>query len=291
MPNEDKMTIDERYKYLRIMQKKYRKAKRKERSQLLDRMEEVTGLHRKSVIRHMNGSIVRKPRDKQRGETYGPDVDDAVRVISESCDYICAERVTPNLVWMAEQLAPHGELQLSPLLLEKLGCISVSTVRRSLKKIEQLDQCRLPRRKGPKRPNRVTRNIPMKRIPWKEQQPGHFEVDLVHHSGHSAAGDYVHTVQAIDVATGWSERVAVLGRSQPAMEDAFRRIPALAPLGAPRREVAGLPFPVLEIHPDNGGEFFNDHLVRFWKDVIKGVHLSRSRPFQKNDNYFVEHLS
>jgi len=49
-----------------------------------------------------------------------------------------------------------------------------------------------------------------------------------------------------------------------------------------------LPFPVREIHPDNGSEFFNHHLLRFWKDAVPGVHLSRSRPFHKNDNRFVE---
>jgi hypothetical protein len=116
----------------------------------------------------------------------------------------------------------------------------------------------------------------MKRIPWNEQQPGHFEVDAVHHCGISSAGHYVHTIQMVDVATGWTEQVATLGRSYRAMEDGFRRI------------LARLPFPVLEIHPDNGSEFLNAHLVRFWKEMVKGVILSRSRPFHKNDNRFVE---
>ena len=49
-----------------------------------------------------------------------------------------------------------------------------------------------------------------------------------------------------------------------------------------------LPFPVIELHPDNGSEFFNHHLVRFWKEKVTGVHLSRSRPYQKNDNRMVE---
>ena len=44
----------------------------------------------------------------------------------------------------------------------------------------------------------------------------------------------------------------------------------------------------MELHPDNGTEFFNAHLVRFWKESVVGVHLSRSRPYQKNDNRFVE---
>jgi len=116
----------------------------------------------------------------------------------------------------------------------------------------------------------------MKRIAWNEQQPGHFEVDLVHHCGPSASGEYIHTIQMIDVATGWSERVAVLGRSYLVMKDGFRRI------------LTRLPFPILELHPDNGSEFFNDHLVRSWKDAIVDLQLSRNRPYQKNDNRFVE---
>ena len=276
MPSEERMSIDERYKYLRLRQKVYADGNRRERSRLLDEMEQVTGLSRKTLIRHMNGKIVRQPRRKQRGKTYGHQVDDALRVISETLDYICAERLTPSLVPMAVLLAGHGEMEVSSSLLEQLGQVSVCTVRRRLQKIDRLQLWRLPRRKSPKRPNPVTRDIPMRVIPWDEQQPGHFEVDLVHHCGHSASGDYVHTVQMIDVATGWSERAAVLGRSQRVMEDAFRRM------------LARLPFPVLEIHPDNGSEFFNWHLVRFWKDAVKGVYLTRSRPFHKNDNRFVE---
>jgi hypothetical protein len=276
MPTEEKMTIDERYKYLRVMQKRYRQATRKGRGQLLDEMQCVTRLNRKTLIRHMKRGIVRQPRRRQRGKTYGHEVDDALRVISETLDYICAERLTPHLVAMAQELASHGELELCPGLLERLGRISVSTVRRRLKKFAQLEQWRLPRRRGPRQRNPVTRNIPARRIAWNEPEPGHFEVDLVHHCGASASGHYVHTIQMIDVATGWSERAAVLGRGQVVMEDAFRRI------------LERLPFPVREIHPDNGSEFFNHHLVRFWKDVVKGVHLSRSRPWYKNDNRFVE---
>jgi hypothetical protein len=189
-------------------------------------------------------------------------------------DYICAERLQPNLVGMATHLARHGELEASPRLLEQLSRISVSTLRRILRRLGQ-DQPRLPR-KGPAEANKVAREIPMRRIPWNERQPGHFEVDAVHHCGQSTAGYYVHTVQMVDVATGWTEQVATLGRSYKVMEDGFLRI------------LARLPFPILEIHPDNGGEFLNAHLVCFWREKVQGVILSRSRPFHKNDNRFVE---
>jgi len=274
MPEEERMTINERWKYLRLVKKRYLKAGRLERGRLLDNMGEITGLHRKSLIRLMSGSLERKPRHKQRGRTYGPEVDDALRVISESFDHICAERLQPTLVGMATHLARHGEIEVSPVLFDQLSRISVSTVRRILNRLGQ-DEPRLPR-KGPAQANRVAREIPMKRIPWNEQQPGHFEVDAVHHCGQSSAGHYVHTVQMVDVTTGWTEQVATLGRSYRVMEDGFRRI------------LARLPFPVLEIHPDNGSEFLNAHLLRFWKDTVKDVTLSRSRPFHKNDNRLVE---
>ena len=73
MSTEDKMTIDERYKYLRRMRKRYLEASRKERGQLLDEMEAVTEMHRKSLIRLMGGSLERKERQRQRGRTYGPE--------------------------------------------------------------------------------------------------------------------------------------------------------------------------------------------------------------------------
>lgn len=275
MSTDDKMTINERWKYLRRMQKRYLKANRSERSQLLNEMEAVTEQHRKSLIRRMGSDLKRRPRLRQRDRTYGAEVDDALRVIHESRDYICAERLTPELVWMAKHLSRHGELRTSDDLLEKLGRISVSTVRRILARIHQ-DEPRLPRKPPRNAGNSITRDVPMKRIPWSEKRPGRFETDLVYHSGPNISGEFVCSLQMIDVATGWSERAAVLGRSYLVMKDAFLTI------------LERLPFAVREIHPDNGSEFFNHHLVRFWKDAVQGVRLSRSRPYQKNDNRFVE---
>ena len=65
MPNEEKMTIDERREYLRLVKKRYVKAGKRERGRLLDGMEAVTGLHRKSLIRLMAGSLERKPRSRR----------------------------------------------------------------------------------------------------------------------------------------------------------------------------------------------------------------------------------
>jgi hypothetical protein len=274
MSTEDAMTIDERYKYLCCMRKRYRLANRAGRGCLLDEIQTVTGLHRKSLIRLMNGSLTRRPRSRERAPTYGPEVESALCIIAESFDYICAERLTPNLVWMAQHLDRHGELHLSPWLLHHLQRISTSTVRRILSP-HRLSSPPLPRKRlSPPKP--LTQGIPMLRIPYNIGQPGHFEVDLVHHSGPNPSGQYVHSLQMVDVATGWSERRAVLGRSWLVMEDAFRHV------------LGQLPFCVREIHPDNGSEFFNHHLLNFWGEAAGHIRLSRSRPYHKNDNPLVE---
>ncbi len=274
MSTELKMTIDERYKYLRMMQVRYRQADKTERSRLLDEMERMTGCHRKSLVRQMNGDLRRHKRRKYRSRTYGVEVHAALKVIAESYDHICAERLQPNLVAMAEQLATHGELRLTAKLQQQLGQISISTVQRITTRLQQ-DAPRLPQ-KGPERANQLARQVPMERIAWHESEPGHFEVDMVHHCGPTATGQFVHTLQMIDVTTGWSERVATLGRSYLVVADGFERI------------LSRLPFALREIHTDNGSEFLNHHLLRFWPTIDPAIHLSRSRPYQKNDSRFVE---
>jgi hypothetical protein len=273
MTAEEKMTQSEKWKVMRQIKPAYLKASRKEKSRKLDHLEETLGMHRKSISRRIHSDLRRKPRKRERGPKYGADIEDALRVMWATYDYICADRIAPDLAWMAEQLAHHGELRVTPELLTKLEKISISTVKRVLKRIRQYKP-RLRRSKPKESP--LTRSIPVRRIPYDEKEPGHFEVDLVHHSGPETHGHYIHTLQMIDVATGWSERVAVLGRSYKVMEDAFRRI------------LIRLPFPVLEIHSDNGGEFLNGHLERFWGSIVRAIHLSRCDRNRHNDNRFVE---
>jgi hypothetical protein len=275
MPTEEQMTVNERRKYLKLMKPIYAKADRPEQSRLLSDMEQVTGLHRKSLLRLLHApTLERKKRSRSRGHTYGLAVEQVILVVWESLDYVCAERLTPALLLTAQHLARFGSVHLTSEVEAQLRGISEATVTRLLRKHRSRKQ-RLPQ-KGPERANQVRKPVPMRRIPWETTEPGHFEVDLVHHGGDSSEGIYAHTLQLVDVATGWSERVAVLGRGQQAMEGGFRRI------------LERLPFGVKELHPDNGSEFFNQHLVRFWGETITGLRLSRSRPFQKNDNRFVE---
>ena len=76
MPTKEQMTVNERRKYLKLMKVRYVAARRQERSQLLTEMQEVTGLHRKSLTRLMQtANLERKKRQKPRSRTYGPEVE------------------------------------------------------------------------------------------------------------------------------------------------------------------------------------------------------------------------
>jgi hypothetical protein len=270
----ERMNVKERYKYLRIMRENYQEASRRERSELLDQMEAVTQLHRKSLIRLMHSSLKRVKRSRERGVVYGREVNAVIATVWEALDYPCAERLTPQLLGVAQHLQRHGQLRLDAELTYKLGRISVSTVERRLQGLRK--------RAGPaprprsQRRSHIRQEVPMGRIAWDQATPGHFELDLVHHCGRTASGEYVYTVQMVDVATGWSELGGILGRSWRVLKHAFGHF------------FYRLPFPVLELHPDNGAEFFNHYLMHYFQQQLPDMRLSRSRPYRKNDNRYVE---
>jgi hypothetical protein len=275
MEGEEGLSVDERRRYLKRMVGRYRKADRAGRGALLSEMEAVTGLHRKSLIRLLNApTLERQVRRKGRGRTYGSEVAAVVRRVWDSLDYVCAERLTPALWETARHLAKFGELELTPEVEAKLQTISRATVQRLIDGAPRLARP-LPRR-GPERANQLRQAVPMGRLPWDVDEPGHCETDLVHHAGGSSEGEYAHTLQVVDVLSGWSGRAALLGRSQREMGVAFQNI------------FGRLPFAVKTLHPDNGSEFFNNHLVRLFGQQMTGLKLMRSRPYHKNDNRIVE---
>jgi hypothetical protein len=162
-------------------------------------MEQVTGLHRKSLLRLLHASSLnRKKRTGARKRTYGLEVEQVIVVVWESLDYVCAQRLTPVLLSTAQHLARFGSLRLTSEGEQQVAQMSEATLTRLLRKHRSRKQ-RLPR-KGPERANQLRKEVPMKRIAWDTTQPGHFEVDLGHPSGESRVGEYAHTIQMLDVA-------------------------------------------------------------------------------------------
>ena len=174
MSETDPMNINERRKYLYKMWGRYKKANKLQKNKLLNEMEAITGMHRKSIIRLLNNRLSRKKRSRERGRTYGVDVDDAIRKIAKCLDYPCAERLHANLSWMAEHLTHHGELLLQENTKENLQKISVSTLKRTLRRIGRSEPKMAV--KKPVKPGNtsIRKRYPMSKIPWDTPEPGHY---------------------------------------------------------------------------------------------------------------------
>jgi hypothetical protein len=109
---------------------------------------------------------------------------------------------------------------------------------------------------------------------WDDAKPGFLEMDLVAHCGDTIAGQYLQTLTATDVRSGWTECLALPQRSQRAVSAAMVELQAR------------LPFPLLGVDSDNDSVFINDTLKRFCE--MEQVTFTRSRPYKKNDQCYVE---
>lgn len=103
---------------------------------------------------------------------------------------------------------------------------------------------------------------------------GNVAIDFVEHCGSSKMGHYICSLSITDIASGWWEGQAIMGRGQYPTVEALKQI---------RSRTS---FEWLEIHPDNDSAFINAHLFRYCQD--EEIHFSRSRPNKLNDNCYVE---
>jgi len=271
------LTVDEKYKLLRKMQPNYRTADRATKTRLLDQACALTDLCRKYVITCLGKpTIERHRRNRERSRTYGADVEHVVAVVADALDWIGAERLQPGLATTAEHLARFGHLTLSDQLSAKLRTVSVSTVRRIMRRIGRPSGIPPQIRRG-RRPDSVVQSlVPVTVIPWDEPEPGHFEADLVLHNMANVEGAYVSSLQFIDVLTGWSERFAVRSHE---FDQMWRAVQAFK---------THCPIRVREIHTDNGPEFMNLAFASQFGPQALDARLTRGRLGRKNDNRFVE---
>ena len=118
--------------------------------------------------------------------------------------------------------------------------------------------------------------IPIKTNQWDEKRPGFVEVDLVAHCGTSVAGEYISTLNMVDIATGWDSVRAVWGKGEVNTFKAIREIELT------------LPFKIRGFDSDNGKEFLNYRLLKYFKHRKEPVNYTRSRAYNKNDNSHIE---
>lgn len=269
------MSLQSRKDYMETMSKRYRKAKKRaEKTAIIDEIVSVTTFNRKYVLQQLNG-LLPAPKaklDKKKRTKY-IEAAPTIQAVWRALDYPCAERLHPVLSEMAEKLAKHGHLMLTPLVRSQLAEISRATLGRRLSKwLSEKPAGKTTR--AAKSFSRLRAEIPVQCYDWNEQRPGALEIDLVEHNGGSSLGHFAYTLSVVDIVTGYSRRRAVLGRGQAGVFQALQYI------------IDAWPIKPWGIHSDNGSEFMSDHLRRFCKE--HKLNFTRSRPYRKNDNAHVE---
>jgi hypothetical protein len=265
---------------------RYQRSRKKEKGLILTELVELTEYSRvyaRRVLRQHGQRMklgkqslladVRMRAQRGRSPFYDEQVKVALLRIWRVMDYICGKRLQAALAELVPVLERHNELHCDQGTKAKLLRISAATIDRLLRSERRKYELRGQARTKPG--TLLKHQIPIRTFAeWDEQQPGFAEVDLVGHDGGVAAGDYCQTLDLTDVATTWTETMAVRNKAQTRVFEALQKV---------RKN---LPFLLLGLDSDNGSEFINDYLLRYCRQ--EQITFTRSRPYRKNDNCFVE---
>lgn len=269
------MVLQSRREYLEAIGKRYRKATRKEKSIILGEFCATCGYNRKYAIRLLRKKLLPAPNRKPgpvpiyaKEQLLLP-----LKRIWFATDQMCSKKLKAAIpLWL-----PFYEGEYEPLLPElrqKLLAMSAATIDRLLKPLRALYK----KGRCSTKPGTLLKNqIPIKTHNWDVTKPGYFEADTVAHCGNSMSGDFVFSLTFTDIFSGWTENRAVWGKGSQGVLRQIKNIEER------------IVFPVLGFDCDNGSEFLNHHLVNYFTDRPKApVQFTRSRPYRKNDNAFVE---
>jgi len=250
--SEAMMSLASRRDLLAVVAPRYRAAHGQERTRILEEFVASTSYHRKyalGLLTHpLSKAPVRKPR--QRARHYPFAVQQALIRCWQVANGTCSKRLVPYLPELVAVLERVGELRLDADTKTRLLALSPATADRLLQAERQRSK---PHGLGTTKPGTLTKDaIPIRTFAdWDDVPPGFTEVDLVAHCAESAKGEYLHSLTVTDVATGWTECIALRNRGQQVVWAGLVRVRAR------------LPFPLLGIDSDNGVEFINEHLLRY----------------------------
>ncbi len=250
-----------------------RKASKKDKTNLLGELCFVCGYNHKYAIRVLNNKQVKPIKAKKRGpkKQYNhPEILKALDFIWRKANLPCSKRLVEILsLWL-----PYYPFEITEGTRKKLLGISAATIDRLIRadRSKYLKLGLATTRQG----SLLKKHIPVKTGQWDETKPGYLETDTVAHCGTSMAGQFAFTINSVDIATNWTAQGAVWGKGERGVKEVITEIEDI------------LPFEILGFDCDNGSEFLNWHLVRFFTKRKKSVKFTRSRPYQKNDNAHVE---
>jgi hypothetical protein len=286
-----RLSMAARRELTKIKAKVYRKENKKGKTRILNEFVETTGYRRKYAIHllsnwgkekilKINGKpvkvIIGEKKEKvkrNKPREYDGDVKEALKKVWYIYDCICGKRLAPVLKTMLCILYKFKAVDFSLEVREKLESISAATVDRLLK--DEKKKIRIKGLPHTRAVGLLKHEIPVRTFSdWNEKKAGFMEIDLVGHDGGNASGDFCFTLNVTDVCTQWTEPIAIKNKAQRWAFEGLMRVKNR------------IPFDILGIDSDNGSEFINAHLIKYCKE--NGITFTRSRPYRKNDNCFVE---
>ena len=257
--------------------KRYLNAGKKDKGQILDEFCANSGLARKYAIKILSAKYeynkVERVGRNGRKRKYSHDFMIAAIKIWEVLDYPCGQRLKPSLSEMYATLVRFNEINFDEKISEQLKTVSGKTLDRRLEK-ERKERCLKKNRGMTCRGSLLKSAIPVRLTNWDTAKLGFTEIDTVAHNGGDPAGLFAYTLDSTEIYSGWTEQWATMGKGEAGVLEALKNI---------RKS---LPFNLLGIDGDNGGEIVNYHMLRYCQ--AENLVYTRSRPEMKNDNAYIE---
>lgn len=270
------MSTETKNEVLARLRRRYATAGAPHKAKLLDQAVELLGYHRKAAIRALRPQPP-KPVSQRvnlvlgRPKTYHPEkMLPIVKPIWFSAFQPCGSRLHALLPeWLPAYELDHR--RIDPDLRQCLLKISARTLDRLLAPL----RVGLARRGGTRPGSLLRQSIPI-RGTWTEEGPGWLEMDTVALCGGRLDDLHVWMLDGVDIRTDWTELRALENRGRRCTLEQIEHLEK------------SLPFGLLGLDSDNGGEFINHHLVAYLGQRAKPVLFTRGRPYRKNDNARVE---
>ena len=241
-----RISMATRKELIEAVARRYRAASRIERTRILDKFAELTEYHRKHAISVLTSAPRERGERAPRNRVYDEAVRQALIVLWESADRLCGKRLKALLPQLIDAMERHGHLDLDAVIREQLLALSAATIDRALRETRERIDGQRKRRTGVGAALR--KSIPVRTFAdWGDPRPGYFEVDMVEHcGGPKRDGSYVHSLVLTDIASGWTECVAMPVKSQVLIVEGLAKV------------AADLVFPMLGVDTDNDSAFMNE---------------------------------
>lgn len=206
------VSLATRRELIQAIAARYRAASHSDKQKILDEFVELTGFHRKHAIRALRKPSADESANQQvrRSRIYKQAVVEALTILWEAADRICAKRLKEAIPKLLEAMERHGHLNLDSDFRRLLLDMSAATIDRLLRPLRNAGK-QGRRRTGISTPLR--KSIAVRTFTdWNDPSPGFFEMDMVAHCGKSVAGSHVHSLVLTDIASGWTVGAAMVVR-------------------------------------------------------------------------------